>query len=359
MKTPWQRSFADHKWLLVVAAVYSVSVVCVALAYGVPARNLLEIIAYIITSMMTALVFLTGVYFAAFLHFYFRLPKQTGGVVAKWRAAVKLLDIASRAYMDGDRWAYACLGFAATTGGSFFFICKSLVPVINPYAAMKWDATFIEWDRALHFGLPHEWLIPFINKMGLAHVLDVTYALWLVVMFMVVGYALFADRMLHRRLRFLWTYVLSWIVLGSACAVWMSSVGPLFYHDFFKDAPDVYRPLVDNLEAIGKDEFFFATKTRQLLLEWTLNDRMFDPNTIAAMPSMHVAIAWLLLLYARHVGKIIFAAAILFCLVVYLATVYFGIHYAVDSYVSIAVVTLIWLVAGRGLRRYAPDAKLQ
>lgn len=349
MTGPWQRSFADHKWLLLVAAVYSLSVMAVAIACGVPLWNLLHITGYIITSLLTGLVFLTGIYLATFLHFYFRLPKETGGVVAKWRAAVKQLDIASRAYMEGDRWAYACLGFAATLGDNFFFMIKSLIPIIHPYAEAKWDIVFSEWDRLLHFGLPDQVVIPVINTLGLAHVLDVTYALWLLVMFMVVGYNLFLDRVLHRRLRFLWTYVLSWILLGSLGALWLSSVGPLFFHDFFKDDPDIYRPLVTNLETIGKDSFFFASKTRALLLEWTTNDRKFDPNSLAAMPSMHMAIAWLMVLYARHIGRAVFAAACVFCLTIFLATIYFGMHYAVDGYVSIIGVSLLWWGVGKVL----------
>lgn len=351
----WRRAFDDHKWLLAAVAGYIAFVIAAALYEEVPAWNLLHILGYILMSLLTALVFMTGIYLLAFCQFF---RAEQGRLPARWMAATKRLDLAARAYMEGDRWTYACFAFLATLGDNFFFVYKSLIPLINPYNAMKWDLTFSNWDRALHFGrLPHEFVIPFVNATGIARLLDVTYALWLVVMFTVLAYNMFADTDITRRLRFLWTYVLSWIILGSAAATWLSSVGPLFLHDFYPDVADPYAGLVANFDSITQQSFFFVAKTRQLLLEWTLNDQKFDPNSLSAMPSMHVAISWLMVLYARHIGRGWCWAAAVFCLLVYLSTVYFGIHYAIDAYASIAVVTPLWWITGKMLGRRAAQAK--
>lgn len=352
---PWRRALGDHKLLLWLVAAYIAGVLGLAVWNDVPAWNLMHIFGYILTSLLTALVCLTGIYLISFCTFF---RQERGRLPARWMAATKRLDLAARAYMEGDRWPYACVAFMATLGDNFFFICKSLVPFINPYRDMKWDLDFAAWDKAVHFGrLPHEYIIPAVNALGAARLLDVTYALWLVVMFTVLAYNLFVDRDITRRLRFLWTYVLSWILLGSIGAIWLSSVGPLFFHDFYPELPNPYAGLIANFDSITQQSFFFAARTRQLLLEWTNNDVKFDPNTIAAMPSMHVAISWLMVLYARHIGRGWWVAASVFCLLVYLSTVYFGIHYAIDAYVSIVVVTLLWWIAGRGLDRRAAQAK--
>ncbi len=357
-KGSWKNALADHKPLLCVAAAYCVSALLLALWCGVEPSNLLHIFGFIGTTLAIALIFLTGMYLGSFLQFFF---SGSGGVSLRWEQAGKKLDIASRGYLEGDRWAYACLAFAVTLSDNFFFIAKSMIPIVNPYASMKWDVVFASLDKTIHFGrYPHEFLIPLVNGAGAEYMLDAAYALWLVVMFLVVGYNVFMDDRLHRRLRFLWTYLLAWVLLGSVAAMMFSSVGPLFFHDFLPKSPNPYTGLVKNFDQIAKDSFLFAAKTRHLLLEWAHNDRKFDPNTLSAMPSMHIAIAWLLVLYAREISRVVFAAAAVFAGSIFLGSVYLGFHYAIDAYVSVICVTLIWWLVGKFLdRRHARDVKLQ
>jgi hypothetical protein len=351
MTAAWKRAFADHRALLAVAAAYAVFAVALAVYCGVPASNLAHIFSYLLASLIICLVFLTGMYIFAFIRFF---RSCRGGFLRRWREATGMLDVASRGYLEGERWAYAVAAVGVTLCDNFFFMTKSMIPIVNPYQNMKWDIDFAAWDKALHFGhYPHEFIIPLINALGLARAVDLIYALWLVVMFMVVGYNIFVDDRLHRRLRFLWCYLLSWVILGTAGAMAFSSVGPLFVHDFFPAEKGLYAGLVANFESVGKDIFLFASKTRELLIGWATNDQKFDPNTLSAMPSMHIAIAWLVVLYAKECNRWAFAAAIAFCASIFLGAVYLGFHYAVDAYVSVAVVTALWLLVGKFLdRRY-------
>lgn len=188
--------------------------------------------------------------------------------------------------------------------------------------------------------------------LGAGRVLDAAYAFWLLIMLFVTGYTMFVETDLYRRLRFLWTYLLSWILLGTVGATVFSSVGPIFFHDFYPQLPDIYADIPRNLDAMNSEGFMFAAKTRLLLLGWAQNDRIFDPNALSAMPSMHLAVSWIMVLYARSLGRRPLMLAVPFFALMYLGSIYLGFHYAVDAYVSVAVTSLIWWIAGKRLARH-------
>lgn len=64
------------------------------------------------------------------------------------------------------------------------------------------------------------------------------------------------------------------------------------------------------------------------------------------MPSMHVAQAFLFFLAMRKISRRAGLYFGVFVVIVMIASVHLGYHYAVDGYVSIAVTLLIWAVAG-------------
>lgn len=350
--TPWKDALCDHRFALTVSAVYAAAVLAEAFYCRVPPSNLMHIFGYIFMSVMIFITFAAGMYIFAFLQF-FMAGEKTGGFLRRWKTASGQLDIVTRSYLEGRRWAYACMAFLAMSADNFFFVSKSLINTVNPYVQAGWDPVFAAWDKALHFGFyPHEWIIPATNMIGAGRVLDAAYALWLLVMFFVTGYTIFVETSLYRRLRFLWTYLLSWIVLGTIGATVFSTVGPLFYHDFYPALPDIYAPIVQNMDALSNTGFLFAAKTRQLLLGWAHNDRIFDPNALSAMPSMHLAVSWIMVMYARSLGRGPFMLALPFFVMMYLGSIYLGFHYAVDAYVSVAVTSLIWWVSGKMLARH-------
>ena len=70
---------------------------------------------------------------------------------------------------------------------------------------------------------------------------------------------------------------------------------------------------------------------------------------ITAMPSMHVALAWLfyLLVRERIKARLIRGGAFAFVLVTWFASVHLAWHYAVDGLVGILAVSAIWLAMRR------------
>ena len=55
-----------------------------------------------------------------------------------------------------------------------------------------------------------------------------------------------------------------------------------------------------------------------------------EPNSVAAMPSLHIAITWLLVLFAFNRGRWLGSALALYCLVMVASLLYLGEHYLVD-----------------------------
>lgn len=350
-KGAYARAWRDHRAFFAVSLAYILLVLAQVVYVGIPLVSVTYVLNHFITAFLFSLVFLTGMYIFSFVRF-FCVQKHTG-FKARYKNAVQDLDRLSAKYLESDLFAYACIVFLVTRGNDFFFIQKSLIPVLHPYAL---DPFFAEWDRILHFGhYPHEFIVPLVEKLHLTYVLDWVYASWLVVMTLAIGYNLFMDKVTHRRLCFLWSWLLSWIILGSFMAVAMSSVGPVFFHHFYPDLANPYAGLLAHLNAMGDQAFMFSSHTRALLMEWSESASPFTVNKLSAMPSMHVGIAWLLVLYARAMGgRKLLAAAILFFAAILIGSVYLGFHYAVDGYVSILVTSLLWWGTGLAMDRYYP-----
>jgi hypothetical protein len=198
-----------------------------------------------------------------------------------------------------------------------------------------------------------------VQTFHLGHVLDITYFLWFVVMYLSLGFTLFWDNDLKRRLRFLSCFLLCWVLLGSVLGLWFSAAGPLFYHDFFPHKPDPYADFVNYIRDFGPQEFPIAYWSGKHLLEWTTNGQAVNFNAVAAFPSLHIAIAWLATLYGFSIHRKAGYAGAVFCVLIYLATVLFGFHNALDSYVSVIFVSLMWWGAGKLLdRRYGDVSPL-
>ncbi|MCC7038448.1 MAG: phosphatase PAP2 family protein [Alphaproteobacteria bacterium] len=341
MNAAWKNALRCHRPLLAAVAVYAAAVFSEALYAGAGAQDLAAVARYFVLSATAMAIFIVGMYAGAGAAFLLTAPKGQ---------ALNYLDDTAKKYVSSERFAGACLGFVILASGNVFLVSKSLIAVLNPYS---WDIDFSAWDRLLHFGtFPHQYIIPAVNRLDLGWLLDRAYYGWLIVMTVVAWFCIFADRQLHRRLRFLWVYFLSWALLGTVAATVFSSVGPVFFSAFIKSAGNPYEFVTVNMQALHRQSPLLADTARRLLLRWHDNNTLVDPNAISAMPSMHIAMCWLFVLYARSFGKAPFAAALAFCAVIFAGAIYFGFHYAIDGYVSIAAVSLLWWVMGKYIDRH-------
>lgn len=229
--------------------------------------------------------------------------------------------------------------FAAT-----FTFFKSAIPVISPYA---WDVQLTQLDYLVHGGNhPWELLHPVMGYPLVTGVVNVLYNLWFFIAHGMFVLLVFATGKPAIRMRYLLSYMLSWIVLGTLGAIAFSSMGPCYDPDIAHHAGP-YAPLMDYLKKTNETIPVWSLGVQQFLWESYQNNRAGMGSGISAMPSLHVAIATLMAItgwqYSRRIGAIL----VVYALVVFVGSVHLGWHYAVDGYVGAIGAGVIWWLVGR------------
>lgn len=220
---------------------------------------------------------------------------------------------------------------------SAFTTLKHEYSFIVPFHA---DEVLADMDAAIHFTDP--WRITrAIFPESLDSILFALYSqLWFVeIAGVLVNAAFISDK--DSRDRYFVSFALSVILLSSLVRIAGSSAGPVFYDrmmggDRFADLIAALKASPAGPKTLGLTDYLYSAYTSQHTVLGT---------GISAMPSLHVALAFLnaLFLASRHriAGRIAWAYAgiILF------GSVYFGWHYALDGYISILSVLMIWTIA--------------
>jgi len=353
----FRQALRDHREILWFDAVFTVLSMVYILWLGTPIGECMVMVYGLLGILAAVYVFLGSSYGVLYL-FEFRTCLRGGkNLLRAFLDAGENTGKRAGAYVSGPVFAFGIVSLISILPVIFLLAYKSLVPFVNPYS---WDQVFSSWDYTLHFGhYPSALVGTLVDSLHAGKVMDLAYGCWFLAVFGTCGFALFIDRQVHRRMRFIWSFLLAWIIGGCFMAEWLSCVGPLFYHQFYPDMPDIYAPLIDRLTRVDAEQGIAVFHYRQLIVDWTRNDRHIDANTLAAMPSIHVWIAALIALYWRDVGPKVFAFATVFCVLIILSTIYLGIHYAVDGYVSLAIVIPLWWGIGKILdRRYSRTERL-
>jgi hypothetical protein len=347
----------DHRWLALAGCIYAVLVIAQCLIVGVTLHEYHKALIWMLKpsgwSFMLALSMMLLFFFYFYVMAAWETPWRGRKLRACFLAVAKLFDKKCEHYFDSRLFADGLIGFLVLQSMGFVGSQKSLIPYLNPF---KWDPVFAEWDRVLHFNhYPFQVVVSFVESMGAwaPEGLALFYMAWFFIMGGTCFYCLFIDSSFYRHMRFIWAYLLSWVILGSFCAVLFSSVGPIFFRDFYPHPPDLYRQFADHFDdATGFLKIVFDTK--QWLLRMARNDLILDLNAISAMPSLHVGIAWLLVLYWGTVNRWVMILAAIFFLMIFLGSIYFGFHYAIDSYFSMIGISLIWWGSGKLVHRLHP-----
>ncbi|WP_062013326.1 phosphatase PAP2 family protein [Aureimonas sp. AU4] len=245
-----------------------------------------------------------------------------------------------------SRW----IPLAFTT--SVFIFCftqfKGGIPALA--GGFHWDAAFAEMDRTLHFGRqPWEWLQPVLGWPLVTFVINVNYNMWF--FFMWCMFFAFAVRPAGERgrTRFFLAFFLTWMVAGSLLALVFSSAGPCYF-GFVAAGENPYAGLMAYLHEAGTRFPLWALDVQDML--WADYRSGSGDFGISAMPSLHNAMALLMVLAARDLHPRLRPWLVVHMILVFLGSIHLGWHYAVDAYASFAVTALIWFAVTPFARRW-------
>lgn len=228
---------------------------------------------------------------------------------------------------------------------SSFTSLKASIGEINPYYL---DHAFMVIDRFLHGGVSAWRLLhPIVGYPIVTAAISVVYEAWFPVLAIVVTAVALSTRNMPLRNQFLVTLVLTWAILGTLLPLLLPAVGPCFYGLLYPHRFDPFRPLMEYLVVADSEYTIRALDLQQSLWADFQAEELRPGSGISATPSMHVAIATLIALLARRVSRLLGGAAIVFLILTVIATIHLGWHYAVDGYISLLAVPLIWYWAGR------------
>lgn len=230
------------------------------------------------------------------------------------------------------------LALALSVFSGLFTSAKSLMTDVTPFFADEVLATIDAavpgsglWQVAWRFPALLRWL-------------EVAYfPAWATLFLLSLAGAVFWPRLRDVRAQYLWTYMLVWIVLGNLVAASVMSAGPTYFEEVTGQA--TYR----QLSALIQANLPVTTGVREWL--W-LNYR--DGGTapaigISAFPSLHLAQSTLFVLLAQRIGRLAVWAMLGFGILIFLGSVAFGWHYAIDGWFSIGATVVIWKLVGRAL----------
>lgn len=253
-----------------------------------------------------------------------------GEVRLKYLSAARIADF----IMIGTMIAVLMASFTAF---------KLMIPDIHP---ISWDERISVWTKSLYLG-HHAWqlLQPVVGYPIVTRLLDFCYfALWFPITWGVFAWQAWRAPS-HERSRYIVTYVLCWVVLGTVLATLFSSAGPQFYGRVV-NGPDPYAGLSRYLDDVSRHGALTTVAVREFLWNaYTRHQPAFGAG-IAAMPSMHVAMAELSAIVGRRTSRALGVALTSFSIVTLIGSVALGAHYSIDGFFSILFVHALWRVCG-------------
>jgi len=218
---------------------------------------------------------------------------------------------------------------------------KPEIPLITGF---RWDETFAQLDRTLHFGIDPFRLVNFIMGYPLiTYLAGLTYSLWIMIISGIWVWVVFRRKPELIHTRFAVAFILTWWTGGTLLALIFSSVGPAFYSKLGLSSPDPFVDLMAGLRQLNTQLPVWALVTQDNL--WAGHLGKVQPLGISAFPSMHNASAALFFLMFRQVSKGWGRFFLGYAILIFLTSIHLGWHYAIDGYAGMIVAALCWNLA--------------
>ncbi len=337
----FRSSFYRHRYIIAVCMTYTIAALAIGVVCNIDFIRFLKLSSLSVLAVFIYLPFLLcALFVSGFWH-----PNE------KLSFSKRLTETDKRitSYFSSPRWYNGVVSILAVTLLLISFcLLKSQFHILAPTAI---DASLSQIDHFIHGVYPHEYLLRLVKNFNLGKVFEVIYILWFPVMFLANGFCFFLDKNHVRRHRYLWSYIACWIISGTLLALALYSFGPVYFHLTQSGIQNPYVDLIAWLSTSDDGKEAFSYQAAMYLYAETTDNIRPDVNGISAMPSQHVAISWLIMLYAFKIWKPLGVLAAFYTFLIWLASIILGWHYAIDGYVGIITVTLIWAATGKLLMK--------
>jgi len=320
-----------HRWLALAVAVHALAAVAIRARYQSGAGLGTLLAGYASSLLVGPLFALAG--YALYVMLFIR-P----------RLLLRHLGQELRGYLSRERVLFAlpAMLLLSVFAGSFTEL-KAAVPLVQPFAL---DRRLAELDLALHGGVaPWIWLQTVFGHPLATAALNLAYHLWFFIMFALMYWLVFSKERAALRMQFLFSFVLSWGLLGNVLAVLMSSAGPCYY-GYVLDGPSPYAAQMQALYQADRELPLLALRVQELLWQDYRHGSSVSGMAISAMPSMHVASSVMMALAGWRLNRAAGIALSVFALLIMAGSVHLGWHYAVDGYVGAIGAALLWKLTG-------------
>lgn len=218
-----------------------------------------------------------------------------------------------------------------------FATIKSTIPALNPFG---WDRVLINLDRFIFAGLdPYVVTSAVFGNAYAVVTLNILYNMWLIVVVCSMVWAAWTSDHV-KRLRFMFSALLGWLIAGNILAIAFSSVGPCFVAPLLGD--QTYSPLMKLLTDIDAETGMVWALTAQDVLWSSYTREAGAISGISAMPSLHVLFAVIISCATWGMGRIRRWAGIGFAVVIAIGSVQLGWHYASDGILGGALALFFW-----------------
>lgn len=234
---------------------------------------------------------------------------------------------------------FAWCAFGWPLFSTAFSAVKAGIPVL---VGFHFDALFIDMDRAI-FGRDPWQIAAAIPHAG--PVLEFFYLpVWGSLFYFAIALAsALADRS-AAVLRLIVAIPLAFLIGGVLLAYLLASGGPIFAHLSDPSLGAVFDPLRASLAAQLPPDAPFLT-AQEYLESVQASGKLAYGAGISGMPSMHIATVTIYVLFCRKTW--LFLPSVALAMIIFVGSVYSGLHYAVDGIVGAIVALISWKISGR------------